>query len=85
MAGKYTSPYFEVLRAKVILFASEGLENKEIASRVDIPRQILSKMAQESKGKPAVEFLSTQPLDKNRIARIRTQIPEAMKYYRPRR
>ena len=43
MAGKYTSPYFEVLRAKVILFASEGLENKEIANRVDMSRQILIK------------------------------------------
>jgi len=44
-----------------------------------------SKMAQESKGKPAVEFLSTHPLDRNRIARIRALIPEAMKYYRPRK
>jgi len=43
MAQKYTSPYFEVVRAKVILLASEGLENKEIASRVDMPRQIVSK------------------------------------------
>lgn len=43
MAQKYTSPYFMVLRAKVILLASEGLENKEIALRVDIPRQIVSK------------------------------------------
>ena len=43
MAQKYTSPYFKVVRAKVILFASEGLENKEIAKRVDMPRQIVSK------------------------------------------
>lgn len=42
-----------------------------------------SKMAQESKGKAAVEFLSTHPLDANRIARIRALIPEAMRYYRP--
>ena len=41
------------------------------------------KMAQESKGKHALEFLSTHPLDKNRIARIKALIPEAMKYYRP--
>ncbi len=41
------------------------------------------KMAQESKDKPALEFLSTHPLDKNRIARIKALIPEAMKYYRP--
>ncbi len=43
MAQKYTSPYFEVLRAKVILLASEGFKNKEIATRVDMPRQIVSK------------------------------------------
>ena len=43
MAQKYTSPYFEVVRAKVILLASEGLENKEIAKQVDMPRQIVSK------------------------------------------
>jgi len=43
MASKYTSPYFEVVRARVILLASEGLENKEIAKRVDMPRQIVSK------------------------------------------
>ena len=43
MARKYTSPYFMVVRAKVILLASEGLENKEIADKVDMPRQIVSK------------------------------------------
>ena len=41
------------------------------------------KMAQQSKGKTSIEFLSTHPLDKNRIARIKALIPEAMKYYRP--
>jgi predicted Zn-dependent protease len=29
----------------------------------------------------APEFLSTHPLDENRIARINTKLPEAMKYY----
>lgn len=43
IARKYTLPYYEVVRAKVILLASEGLENKEIAKRVDMPRQIVSK------------------------------------------
>jgi len=43
MARKYTSPYYEVLRAKVILLAAEGLENKEIGERLDLPRQIVSK------------------------------------------
>ena len=43
MARKYTSPYFEVIRAKAILFAAQGLENKEIGERLDLPRQIISK------------------------------------------
>ena len=43
IAGKYTSSYCNVIRAKVVLFAAEGLENKEIARRLDLPRQIVSK------------------------------------------
>ncbi len=43
MARKYTSPYFKVVRAKVILLAAQGLENKEIGERLDLPRQIISK------------------------------------------
>ena len=42
-ARKYTSPYCEVIRAKVVLLAAEGLENTEIAARLDLPRQIVSK------------------------------------------
>src|SRR6202171_600688 len=43
MARKYTSPYCDVLRAKIILLANEGLSNDLIASRLDTPRQIVSK------------------------------------------
>jgi transposase len=43
MSQKYTSPYYKVVRAKVILLASEGLENKEIGKRLELPRQIVSK------------------------------------------
>jgi len=43
MAHKYTSPYCRVVRAKAILLAAEGLENKEIGQRLDLPRQIVSK------------------------------------------
>jgi transposase len=43
IARKYTSPYCEVVRAKVVLLAAEGLENTEIAQRLDLPRQIVSK------------------------------------------
>ncbi|MCL4512063.1 MAG: helix-turn-helix domain-containing protein [Bacteroidetes bacterium] len=40
---KYTSPYFRVVRAKIALYAAEGMRNDEIARRVDLPRQIVSK------------------------------------------
>lgn len=43
MARSYTSPYGEVIRAKVVLLAAAGLENKEIGRRLDLPRQIVSK------------------------------------------
>jgi hypothetical protein len=43
MARKYTSPYYEVVRAKVILLAAQGLRNDQIAGRVSLPRQIVSK------------------------------------------
>ena len=40
---QYTSPYCDVIRAKVILLADEGLSNDLIAVRLDTPRQIVSK------------------------------------------
>jgi transposase-like protein len=40
---KYTSPYIDVIRAKVILYAEEGMQNDQIGERLDIPRQIVSK------------------------------------------
>ena len=43
MARKYTSPYCDVMRAKIILLADEGLGNDVIAARLDTPRQIVSK------------------------------------------
>jgi len=42
-ARKYTSPYRDVIRAKIVLLASEGLSNDVIAARLDTPRQIVSK------------------------------------------
>lgn len=42
-AAQYTSPYFQVVRAKIVLYASQGMENQEIANRLDLPRQIASK------------------------------------------
>jgi transposase len=43
IARKYTSPYREVIRARIILYAADGLSNDLIASRLDTPRQIVSK------------------------------------------
>jgi len=42
-ARKYTSPYRDVIRAKIVLLAAQGLSNDVIASRLDTPRQIVSK------------------------------------------
>jgi transposase len=43
LARKYTSPYCDVMRAKVVLLAAQGLSNKEIGERLQLPRQIVSK------------------------------------------
>jgi transposase len=42
-ARKYTSPYRDVIRAKIVLLAAHGLSNDAIAARLDTPRQIVSK------------------------------------------
>jgi len=43
VSRKYTSPYCEVVRAKVVLLAAAGLDNSEIGERLDVARQIVSK------------------------------------------
>ncbi len=43
MAGQYTLPYYKVIRSKIVLLAAEGLSNKIIAQRLDVPRPIVSK------------------------------------------
>src|SRR5215813_6238678 len=43
VARKYSSPYCDVIRAKIILLSDEGLSNDVIAARLDTPRQIVSK------------------------------------------
>ena len=47
-ARKYTSPYRDVIRAKIVLLAAQVLSNdqiaaRQIAARLDMPRQIVSK------------------------------------------
>ena len=41
-ARKYTLPYFEVLRAKIILLAAEGSPNDEIATALSVGRDVVS-------------------------------------------
>lgn len=41
-AGKYTLPYFQVQRAKMILHAAEGMSNDVIAARLDTRREVVS-------------------------------------------
>lgn len=43
IARKYTAPYQQVVRAKIVLLANVGYSNSEIAERLDLPRQIVSK------------------------------------------
>ena len=43
IARKYTSPYRDVIRAKIVLLAAQNYNNDQIASRLDTPRQIVSK------------------------------------------
>ena len=40
---EYTSPYRDVMRAKIVLLASQGLGNDQIAAQLGTPRQIASK------------------------------------------
>ena len=42
-ARRYTSPYYSVIRAKMILLAAQGLPNDQIADSFSVPRQIVSK------------------------------------------
>lgn len=43
IARKYTSPYYYVVRAKIILMAAQGLDNKSIGEKLSLPRQTVSK------------------------------------------
>ena len=46
IAARYTAPYFEVVRAKIVLYAAAGLDNQAIAERLDLPRRSVSKWRQ---------------------------------------
>jgi Winged helix-turn helix len=42
-ARAYTAPYHQVMRAKIVLLAADGLENTVIADRLDVAVQLVSK------------------------------------------
>jgi hypothetical protein len=42
-ARRYTLPYREVIRAKIVLMAAAGLDNDQIAQRLDTRREVVSK------------------------------------------
>jgi hypothetical protein len=42
MARSYTSPYWQVTRARMVLLAAEGLRNDQIAARLDCGRDVVS-------------------------------------------
>lgn len=42
-AARYTAPYMEVVRARIILMAAQGMQNKDIAQRLMLPVQIVTK------------------------------------------
>lgn len=46
MSRRYTAPYAEVVRAKLILLAADGLDNESIGQKLDLPRQVVSKWRQ---------------------------------------
>jgi transposase len=42
-ARKYTLSYRDVIRARIVLLAADGLRNDEIAARLDTRREVVSK------------------------------------------
>ena len=72
MARRYTSAYYSVVRAKIVLLAAQGLANDEIAHRLDLPRQVVSKWRKRffEEGLPGLE-------DRPRRGRPRVFSPSA--------
>jgi transposase len=56
-ARRYTLPYRDVVRAKIVLMAAEGYDNDEIALRLDTRREIVSKWRKRffEQGLPGLE------------------------------
>jgi CRP-like cAMP-binding protein len=43
LARSYTLPYWQVVRAQMVLLAAQGLRNDEIAQRLNCRREVVSK------------------------------------------
>ena len=56
-ARRYTLPYRDVVRAKIVLTAVAGLDNDEIAARLDTRREVVSKWRKRffEQGLPGLE------------------------------
>ncbi|MHB8288592.1 MAG: helix-turn-helix domain-containing protein [Acidimicrobiales bacterium] len=56
-ARQYTLAYRDVVRAKIVLMAASGLDNDEIAARLDTRREIVSKWRKRffEQGLPGLE------------------------------
>ena len=56
-ARRYTLPYRDVVRAKIVLMAAAGLDNDEIADRLDTRREVVSKWRKRfyEQGLPGLE------------------------------
>ena len=56
-ARRYTLPYRDVVRAKIVLMADAGLDNDEIAARLDTRREVVSKWRKRffEQGLPGLE------------------------------
>lgn len=62
LSRRYTAPYRDVVRAKIVLLAADGWENKAIAERLDTPRRIVRKWRQRylEEGSAGLEERSRQ-------------------------
>lgn len=56
-ARRYTLPYRDVVRAKIVLMAAAGLDNDQIAARLSTRREIVSKWRKRffEEGLPGLE------------------------------
>jgi transposase-like protein len=43
VSHRYTASYYSVVRARIVLLAAQGIDNDEIARRLELPRQVVSK------------------------------------------